>query len=53
MRQQKTGEERRAIELGLNGFVSLEGEVGLLASGAGLGMATMDLLEDVGLRPAN
>lgn len=53
LRQQKTDEERRAIELGLNGFVPLEGEVGLLASGAGLGMATMDLLEDVGLRPAN
>ena len=53
LKHQNTGAERSAIELGLNGFVPLEGEVGVLASGAGLGMATMDLLEDVGLRPAN
>lgn len=49
----KSDPERHAALLGLNGFVTLDGEIGILASGAGLGMATMDLLHDVGLRPAN
>lgn len=49
----KSDAELRAESLGLNGFVELEGEVGILASGAGLGMASMDLLQEVGLRPAN
>lgn len=33
-------------------FVELEGEIGLVCSGAGLGMATMDLIAE-GARPAN
>jgi succinyl-CoA synthetase beta subunit len=45
--------EREAMRVGLNGFVALEGEAGIVASGAGLGMATMDLLQAAGLRPAN
>jgi len=49
----KSDLERHAAQLGLNGFVALDGEIGILASGAGLGMATMDLLQNVGLRPAN
>ncbi|MEN6369089.1 MAG: ATP-grasp domain-containing protein [Thermotogota bacterium] len=52
-RRDKSDRETRAEALGLNGFVELDGEVGILASGAGLGMASMDLLQAAGLRPAN
>jgi len=52
-RRDKSEREIRAEKLGLNGFVELEGEVGILASGAGLGMASMDLLQQAGFRPAN
>ena len=52
-KRNKTSRELRAEELGLNGFVELDGDVGILASGAGLGMASMDLLQSAGLRPAN
>ncbi|MCX6093575.1 MAG: acetate--CoA ligase family protein [Candidatus Bipolaricaulota bacterium] len=52
-RRDKSDREARAEALGLNGFVELDGEVGILASGAGLGMASMDLLQAAGLRPAN
>jgi succinyl-CoA synthetase beta subunit len=34
-------------------YVKLDGSVGVIASGAGLGMATMDLLEEAGYKPAN
>ncbi len=44
--------ERRAAELGVS-FVPLEGDVGVIASGAGLGMATLDLLRRAGLQPAD
>lgn len=44
--------ERRARACGLS-FVSLPGQVGLLANGAGLAMATMDALEAAGLSAAN
>ncbi len=52
-KRERTDMERRAAILGLNGFVELKGEIGILASGAGLGMSTMDLLSDIGLSPAN
>ena len=45
-------EERVAREAGL-AFHSLSGRVGLMANGAGLAMATMDLLNDAGLPAAN
>ncbi len=44
--------EREARGIGVT-YVRLDGEVGVVSSGAGLGMTTMDLLADVGLRPAN
>lgn len=44
--------ERRAQAAGLT-FVDMEGDVALYSSGAGLGMALLDLLGDAGLKPAN
>jgi succinyl-CoA synthetase beta subunit len=51
-RQALSRSEQRAAELGVS-FVPLEGDVGVIASGAGLGMATLDLLRRAGLRPAD
>jgi succinyl-CoA synthetase beta subunit len=47
-----TERELRARELGVS-FVPLEGNIGVITSGAGLGMATLDLLKRAGLAPAN
>ncbi|MEW6399190.1 MAG: ATP-grasp domain-containing protein [Bacillota bacterium] len=44
--------ELEARKLGLR-YVRLDGNVGIVASGAGLGMCTMDLVRDRGLKPAN
>ncbi len=44
--------ERAAREAGLS-FVKLEGNVGCLVNGAGLAMATMDLVKYYGGKPAN
>lgn len=44
--------ERAAREAGLS-FVKLEGSVGCLVNGAGLAMATMDLVKYYGGQPAN
>jgi succinyl-CoA synthetase beta subunit len=44
--------ELRARELGVS-FVPLDGDIGVMASGAGLGMATLDLLKRTGLSPAD
>ena len=44
--------EREAQELGLQ-YVGLEGDVGLIANGAGLAMATCDIVHEVGGKPAN
>ncbi len=44
--------ERQAREADLS-FVKLQGDVGCLVNGAGLAMATMDLVEHYGGRPAN
>jgi succinyl-CoA synthetase beta subunit len=44
--------EREAHELGLQ-YVGLDGDVGLIANGAGLAMATCDIVHEVGGRPAN
>ena len=44
--------ERRAREADLS-FVKLSGNVGCLVNGAGLAMATMDLVKHYGGRPAN
>jgi len=44
--------ERRATELGL-AYVRLDGDVGLIGTGAGLAMATVDLVKLYGGEPAN
>lgn len=44
--------ELRAWELGVS-FVPLDGDIGVITSGAGLGMATLDLLQRAGLSAAN
>ena len=44
--------ERLARSLGLQ-YVGLEGEVGIIANGAGLAMSTCDVVNQVGGRPAN
>lgn len=43
--------ELRARELGVS-FVPLDGDIAVIASGAGLGMATLDMLKRNGLAPA-
>ncbi len=49
---QEDEKEARAAEHGLN-YVSLEGTIGCMVNGAGLAMATMDLIKLRGGRPAN
>ncbi len=44
--------EARAIEAGLN-YVALDGNIGCLVNGAGLAMATMDIIQIKGGSPAN
>lgn len=44
--------ERRAAAIGVN-YVLLEGEVAVIAGGAGLAMATMDMVNRCGRRPAS
>lgn len=44
--------ERLAQQIGVS-YVALDGDVGLIASGAGLGMASLDMLKLAGLSPAN
>ncbi len=47
-----TALEARARDAGLK-FIELDGNVGLLANGAGLTMTTMDVIAHLGGRPAN
>jgi len=44
--------EKLAKEAGFS-FVELSGEIGILANGAGLTMALLDVLSEIGLKPAN
>lgn len=44
--------ERIATERGLN-YVKLDGNIGVIANGAGMSMATMDLIYIMGGKPAN
>jgi succinyl-CoA synthetase beta subunit len=50
--EQLTPIETRAAALGLK-FIELDGNVGVLANGAGLTMTTMDAIRHYGGRPAN
>ncbi len=47
-----TALEQTALGLGLK-FIELEGNIGVLANGAGLTMTTMDVISHHGARPAN
>jgi len=47
-----TALEQRGVENGLK-FIQLDGNVGVLANGAGLTMTTMDVIRHFGGRPAN
>jgi succinyl-CoA synthetase beta subunit len=49
---EESPEEREAARTGLS-FIKLDGDVGCLVNGAGLAMATMDLIALAGGRPAN
>jgi malate-CoA ligase subunit beta len=49
---QEDARESEAAGLGLN-FVSLEGDIGCIINGAGLAMATMDMIKYAGGEPAN
>jgi succinyl-CoA synthetase beta subunit len=44
--------EKKAREAGLN-FISLDGDIGCMVNGAGLAMATMDIIQYYGGQPAN
>ncbi len=48
----ETGAERQAREAGLS-YVDLDGSIGCLVNGAGLAMATMDVIKFFGGEPAN
>ena len=49
---QENDQERQAEEFGLN-YVALDGSIGCMVNGAGLAMATMDLVKLEGGDPAN
>ncbi|MBE9508144.1 MAG: ADP-forming succinate--CoA ligase subunit beta [Chloroflexi bacterium] len=49
---EETPAEREAREAGLS-YVQLDGEIGCMVNGAGLAMATMDIIKHFGSEPAN
>ena len=49
---EETAAEREAREAGLS-YVQLDGEIGCMVNGAGLAMATMDIIKHFGSAPAN
>lgn len=51
-KSQEDPDEVKAAEFGLN-FIKLDGDIGCLVNGAGLAMATMDVLNLHGGQPAN
>ncbi len=51
-KSQEDPRETRAADCGL-AYVGLDGEIGCIINGAGLGMATMDMIEHAGGAPAN
>lgn len=50
--EEKTVIEKKAAELGL-AYVELEGDIAVMANGAGMSMATLDILQYYGGKPAN
>ncbi|MGI9386603.1 MAG: malate--CoA ligase subunit beta [Methyloligellaceae bacterium] len=51
-KSQEDARESKAADRGLN-YVGLDGEIGCIVNGAGLAMATMDMIESSGGKPAN
>jgi succinyl-CoA synthetase beta subunit len=51
-KKRKTEEEKKAEEYGIH-YIKLDGDIGVIGNGAGLVMATLDLLNQNNLRPAN
>jgi succinyl-CoA synthetase beta subunit len=49
---EETPTEREAREAGLS-YVQLDGQIGCMVNGAGLAMATMDIIKHFGSSPAN
>ncbi len=49
---EETDAERQAREAGLS-YVQLDGEIGCMVNGAGLAMASMDIIKHFGAAPAN
>ena len=45
--------EVEASKFGINNYIKLDGEVGCMVNGAGLAMATMDIIKLAGAEPAN
>lgn len=52
-RDQEDPLEVQAQEMGINNYVKLTGNIGCVVNGAGLAMATMDAIKQVGGDPAN
>lgn len=52
-REQEDPLEVRAQELGIANYIKLEGNIGCIVNGAGLAMATMDVIKLAGGEPAN
>ena len=50
--QKRKESESQALEYGLS-FIELEGDIGCMVNGAGLAMATMDIIKTYGGSPAN
>lgn len=50
--QEEAEAERQARQVGLS-YVKLDGEIGCMVNGAGLAMATMDIIKLYGAEPAN
>lgn len=50
--EERTAVEQRARALGIS-YVELEGEIGVMANGAGITMATLDLIQAFGSSPRN
>jgi succinyl-CoA synthetase beta subunit len=50
--EEGTDTERRVKQLGL-AFVQLDGDIAIMANGAGMAMATLDAIQHFGGRPAN
>jgi succinyl-CoA synthetase beta subunit len=50
--EERTEREKKAADLGIS-YVELDGNIAVMANGAGITMATLDILQHYGGRPAN